>query len=620
LGILLQLLRKITMKLTEIMELVVLIFTLLLMSTSFAQTNTEDKKTELEKKVERLQDVTETRLPSAELAVPKVAGPLFSVKELRINGNTLVSTSELLGKLPLSYTVSVPKDETVVEQTYDFRVLHEIIREPGTTRQVPLKTLQGLTRYILSVYQDKGYAGIYVFVPAEAVEGEAKLVNQILPIQVLEGKVAQLTVKRYDFDRQEQQKGFLKDSVIQSWSPVQTGDVIQKKELDDFVNLLNLNPDRYIAAVISRSVEPDALNISYDVYEVDPWHLYVQLDNAGTEARQWSPRVGLINTNLTGMDDRFSAMYQAPWEAGMEDEYSVFGSYDFPLFTPRLRLNFYAGYSQFDVTPEGGINFIGNGSFYGTILSYNVFQMDDWFVDVTGSLSREKSKVTPSLGLQSDVDMDLWGVGVNLHRSVDISNTSVGFNRTERMGGSGKNDFALARVNTEPDFIIYTFSASHSRYLETDKVNRVSGSFRMINSNERLVPAKETTFGGLYSVRGYKEDEIVADGGILASGQYEFDIVKYFESEESGLEQKQEEKGWLRKLAPLAFVDYGRAKIKHPVATEKRVQELCSVGTGLMVDIGESFTGGIYYGWPLRGTDDTDKNNGRFNFNFILRW
>ena len=41
-----------------------------------------------------------------------------------------------------------------------------------------------------------------------------------------------------------------------------------------------------------------------------------------------------------------------------------------------------------------------------------------------------------------------------------------------------------------------------------------------------------TTFGGLYTVRGYQESEIVADGGIIASVQYEYDIVKAIEKEQ----------------------------------------------------------------------------------------
>ena len=583
----------------------------------------QERKAELELALEKLREKAEDKTSSAELTFSEDTSQRFSVKELRFGGNDLISTAKLLENLPLAYTLIVQKDDTTVEQIYDFRALHDVILNPGQEREVSLNTIQGLTKYVLSVYQNEGYAGIYVYVPAAVVRG-TELVDKILPIEVLEGKIAKITVKKYDFERQDVEKGFLNDSVLESWSPLKEGEAIQKNKLDDFVRLLNLNPDRYVSAVISRSAEPNALNLTYDVYELNPWHLYAQVDNSGTDERQWSPRVGVTNTNLTGIDDRFSAMYQAPWESGIDDNYALFGSYDFPVLTPRLRLNFYGGYSEFDVTPQGGpFNFLGRGSFYGSVLSYNVFQIDNWFVDVTGSVSRENSKVTPALGLASDVDMDLWGVGVNIHRSDDMSNTSLTLSRVESMGGSSANDFAAARLNADPDFTIYNFGASHGQYLETSKVNRVSGSFRWIKSNERLTPAKMTTFGGFYSVRGYEEDEIVADGGMIMSGQYEFDLVKHsesFENLEANSDQAQDNKPWLRKLAPLAFIDFGRAKIKSPVVGERRVRELCSIGIGTIIEIEDNFSAGIYYGWPLRGTDETDNGDGRLHFSCVYRF
>ncbi len=587
-----------------------------------SSTQQEERKAELEQVLEKLRKQTEDKTSSAGLTFVEEASPRFLVKELRISGNTLISTAKLLEKLPLAY-IPVQEDETAVEKVYDFRVLRDIILYPGQEREVSITTIQGFTNFILSVYQKEGYAGIYVYIPKEAVQGTA-LVDKILPIKVLEGKIAAIAVERFDFDRQEMEKGFLSEPVLRLWSPVKEGEAIQKRKLDDFVKLLNLNPDRYVSAVISRSADPNALNLTYDVYEANPWHWYLQVDNSGTEERQWSPRLGVTNTNLTGTDDRFSAMYQAPWESSIDDNYALFGSYDFPVLTPRLRFNFYGGYSEFDITPQGGpFNFLGRGSFYGGVLSYNVFQMDKWFVDVTGSLSQENSKVTPALGLASDVDMDLWGVGVNIHRSDDLSNTSLTFNRVESMGGSSESEFTAARLDADPDFIIYNFGASHSQYLNTDKINRVSGSFRWITSSERLVPAKMTTFGGFYSVRGYEEDEIVADGGMLISGQYEFDLVRHGESlenREANSEGTQESKPWLRKLAPLAFIDFGRAKIKSPVIGEREVRELCSIGVGTIVEIEDNFSAGIYYGWPLRGTDETDTGEGRLNFSCVYRF
>jgi hemolysin activation/secretion protein len=132
-----------------------------------------------------------------------------------------------------------------------------------------------------------------------------------------------------------------------------------------------------------------------------------------------------------------------------------------------------------------------------------------------------------------------------------------------------------------------------------------------------------TSFGGMYSVRGYDEYEFVADRGILASGQYEFDLVKYEESQRAdGTEAEQEElkKPFIRKLAPLVFVDYARAKIKRPVGTERASEDFFSVGLGTIVELGDNFSGAVYYGYPLKSTDNTRTGKGQFSVGLMLRW
>ncbi len=569
------------------------------------------------------------KMPLEELNLLEDTTRRLSVSELNITGNSLISTAALLGNMPVVYNSSdKPLRRAEQEYLYDFSSLYEVVLDPGQSHQVSARTIQGFTQYVLSAYQRKHYAGIRVYVPEDAISA-GRLKDGILTVRVIEATVSNVTVSYYDPNHEKLEQGYLKRSLVLEWSPAKQGQVTNQKKLDEFVNLLNLNPDRYVSPVMSKGTEPNSLALDYDIYEANPWHFYVQVDNSGSQERQWAPRVGFINTNLLGFDDRFTAMCQAPWESGIEDNYMVFGSYDVPVLTPRLRLKLYAGYSEFDVTPEGGaFNFLGRGSFYGGMLSYNLFQTGGWFFDVTGSLGHEESKVTPSLfpTAASNVDMDLLGVGFNMYRSDDLTDTSIGFNRVESIDGSSGTAFDSARSGASPDFRIYTAHVGHGRYLDTEKVHRLSGSFRYIDSSGRLVPAKMTTFGGLYSVRGYKENEIVADGGIVASVQYEFDLVKYdqtssAEQTEQGKTQSAESaKPRLRKLAPLAFIDFGRAVNKAESGGQHSIDELCSIGLGAIAEVGENFSGAVYYGWPIRSTTETDKGDGRFNISLILRW
>lgn len=578
----------------------------------------ETRRTAVEKAKAKLEEKI------AEINLPNDTTTRFTVKELRISGNSLISTDGLLKKMPLIYNASDKSmEQAPSDLLYDLRVLHDITLNPGESRQVSARTIQGFTQYVLSVYQDRNYAGIYVYVPSEAVSEGAKLRGDVLPVTVLEAQITDVTVKTYDPNQNETEKGYLLSSAVLDWSPVKVGQVANQKELDDFVNLLNLNPDRYVSAVVTKGAEEKSLAVAYDIYEANPWHFFVQADNSGTSDRQWNPRIGVINTNLFGIDDRFTTIYQAPWESDIGDNYSLFANYDIPIFGPRLRLNVYGGHSEFDISPEtGAFNFLGRGTFYGGMLRYNLLQTDGWFLDIKGGAEHTRSKVTPEIGVlsSSDVKFWLWGYGADLHKSDDKSNTSLSFVGYRSWGGESSGDeFINSRTGSTSDtidsiFSIYTGTAAHSQYLDEDKINRVSGSFRWITSNERLAPAKMTSFGGMYSVRGYDEYEHVADGGILASFQYEFDLVKYEESMQAGEAQDETaEKPFLRKLAPLVFFDYGRAKIRDAVGTEKAHEELISAGIGFLVELGDNFRGALYYGYPIADTDATRTGKGRIN-------
>ncbi len=565
----------------------------------------------------------------SEIDLPEDTTQRMIAREISIRGNSLIPTAELLGNMPLIYNASAERlQQAESNYLYDFRVLHDIILEPGQPREVSTRTIQGFTQYIVSAYGKRNYAGIYVSVPPEALVDGTKLRDEILLIDILEAPLSSIATNYFNPDNERVEKGYLKSSALIKWSPAQTGEVGNQKKLDDFVNLLNLNPDRYVSAVVSKGPEEQTLALGYNIYEANPWHYFLQADNAGTDDRQWAPRVGILNTNLTGIDDKFTVFYQAPWESGIEDRYSVYGNYDLPIMGPRLRLELYSGYSQFDVDGGGGIDFLGHGSLYGGKLRYNAFQDHGWFFDLTTSLVHEKSRVTSSIFnsiLGSEVSMDLWGIGFDIHHRDDMSSTSITLDRIQSVGGSSQRKFwdtatlTGARTNADRDFTIYTTSANHSQYLDADKIERLSGSLRWLVPDERLVPAKMTTFGGMFSVRGYKESRIVADGGVLASVQYEFDLVKHDQPQDIS-ETGAEKKPWLRKLAPLAFFDYGRAMIKHRVAGEQGSQDLYSVGVGTLVEIGDNFSGALYYGYPLESTNTTDEGEGRINISLMMRW
>jgi len=585
----------------------------------------EEKKSQDQRSKSEVAGVSEADLEKVISNLPRDTSPKLTAKRIAISGNAVMSTEELLIDVPSVYSSSnQPLLQADSDSLYDFRVLQDLLAQPGQPREISARTIRGFTQYILSVYQANDYAGIYVYVPNEVLT-ENKLRDEILVVNVIEASVASVSTKYFTPDGEQAEKGYLNESALRKWLSVKEGDVANQRKLEETVNLLNLNPDRYISPVVSKGPDQKTLALNYNIYEANPWHYFLQVDNSGTDDRQWSPRIGLINTNLLGFDDKLTVFHQSRWDSGFDDQYSLYGSYDFPIMGPKLRLDLFGGYSKFNVNGGGGIDFLGDGKLYGGRLRYNVFQKNGWFYDLTTTLSREESKVSSSIFsaiLGSKVKMDLWGIGVNVHRRNDMANTNLAYDYVMRIGGSGQdkywNGLTGARTNAEKDFAIHTITANHSQYLKADKIQRITGSLRWIIPEDRLVPAKMTTFGGMYSVRGYRESRIIADGGILASVQYEYDLVKRDAAQGQAAQTLGDYE--LRKLAPLAFFDYGRAKMEDKVAGETGSESLYSIGVGALVELGEHFSGALYYGYPLESTDTTDTGDGRINLSLMMRW
>ncbi|HSV27504.1 MAG TPA: hypothetical protein VLH60_06380, partial [Sedimentisphaerales bacterium] len=285
----------------------------------------------------------------------------YLAQELVIQGNTRISTAELLAAAPNTYNVSGrPLASAPAEDLYDLTSILALAAEPGVQREITARTIVGFCRYVLSEYQRRGYSGVFVSMPADNIVGGIELRDGKVVIQVMEAEVSQVGVSVFNMDKVEKEEAYIDLEIFKQWSPVREGEMINEKELNEFVNQINLNPDKHVTAVISRA-EGDTLGVRYDLYERMPWRFYVQADSSGTGNRQWSPRVGIINTDVTGRMDRAALVYQARLD-DIDGNYSFFGSYEVPLWTPALKLMGFGGYSEYDTNPVGTSPFTFHGS------------------------------------------------------------------------------------------------------------------------------------------------------------------------------------------------------------------------------------------------------------------
>jgi len=83
----------------------------------------------------------------SEIDLPEDTTQRMIAKEISIRGNSLIPTAELLENMPLIYNASAEQlKRAESDYLYDFRVLHDIILEPGQPREVSARTIQGFTQ------------------------------------------------------------------------------------------------------------------------------------------------------------------------------------------------------------------------------------------------------------------------------------------------------------------------------------------------------------------------------------------------------------------------------------------------------------------------------------------
>lgn len=324
-------------------------------------------------------------------------------------------------------------------------------------------------------------------------------------------------------------------------------DLLLRNEIDDFVFRLNRYPGRRVDVALSNFEDQyGAVELDYLIRESQPWTLYFQVSNTGTEqTNEWRERVGFIHNQLTDNDDALQLDYVT---GGFEQTHIFNASYARPLTTDgKLRAKIAGGYSEFNASEVGqsNENFTGSSYQFGGELSYNVFQWRELFVDVYGGGRFQNVEVTNNtlgVALTGETDFALLGGGVRMERTTDVATTTIDLGFDVNASGIAGTDPAeltrLGRLGTQKDFTIFRFAAEQSFYLEpifdseafkrqeSTLAHEIVLAVRGQMTDDRVAPSFQGVAGGLYSVRGYDESAAAGDTVVIASAEYRLHIPR----------------------------------------------------------------------------------------------
>ena len=455
------------------------------------------------------------------------------------------------------------------------------------------------TRFLI---ENQFYLGFIV--PTNTVDAEG-----ILTFKISLGRVGNVTISK----SQEQPLQFYSRKQIGNRFPILSGHVFDYAVLHDAVSELNaiqdLTLDIYVKAFSDPQSESRFADLNLTYKSKLPLHFSLNSGNHGTDSTgEERFETSLSYGNITGHFDTVNLAYSL---SNDRDEFeSISGYYELP-FLRKNHVRIFGGQSDTAIQDivDPLFEITGEEDFLGFQISHH--WKEDQYSFLHFSLGRvwrkRKDRIFFDNQLISDMTPRVAPFDFGIHWGNYQQDPLGGFvrftlqtviNRDSIDGTSSPKEFAS---DTDRDYEIFRAYAVRRQILPISVMN-LTISLEAQYSNENLTSSEQISAGGSFSVRGYEEDELLRDKGIignveLGSSDFSFDFAtKWFSNEETGPIPVT--------LSGFGFIDFANLKLNQSqtLSTRNSIESIYSIGLGIRLNIFTNFSFHFDYGWPLRST------------------
>lgn len=470
---------------------------------------------------------------------------LVTITRIRIEGNTVLTKNQILPVI-----------------------------QPYLGKSVSNNDLQQLRYQISELYFKNGYVNSGVILPDQEIS------NGIVVFHAIEGELNKIHLQG-NINLSEQ---YILDKINQA-----AGKPLNIVSLKQGIALLQQDP--LIEAIQTRlypSTQLGQSELSVQVVERKMFQIKFGIDNyrsplIGSE-RAW---ITLQHNNLFGRSD--SIFTQFGLTEGLRD---YFIDYSFPV--SRINSNLGAYYSDTDsrvISEEArSLDIENRSSIFGFSWTYDVASKP-YLLDKL-KLSLEKIKSDSSI-LGGEINSELNSVNFTAYWKKQQKSSQLNL-VSGIVFGKAKEDSILLN-NSENNYALFSFT---TRYLKNkDQTQWMLKSNVQLASTSLLGVAK-ASLGGASTVRGYRENTISRDNGLLISAQW--------------LTQ-----GWVQGLNFIFFTDYGMGWNK---SDEKDQEHLLSIGSGFSWVGIKKLYAELMLGVPLINRSNENNNLQDYGLHFSVQY
>lgn len=413
-------------------------------------------------------------------------------------------------------TLFVRSFEVVGSTVFSSQELTELLKK-YIGRNVTFAELLQARSAITEFYVKRGYITSAAFIPPQTLE------NGVVKIQVIEGSLEGIKITG---NRR------LKPGYVRSRIGLAASTPVNINRLLEGLRLLQLDPlIQNISADVQAGTSPGKSLLQVNVVEAKTLSIAPSIDNGrvpsvGTIRR----RVELTQANLLGFGDGLRVGYTNTAGSNAVDV-----GYTIPL-NPRngtLSLAYGTTSSHVIEEPFDELDIEADSRYYELTYSQPLFQRPSEELALGFTLSHQHS--------QTKLGIDNIGPYPLSPGADDEGRTRVSalrffqqwVHRSERQVLAARSQFSIgldlfnATINNSaPDsrFFAWRGQAQWTRLLARDTLLLVRGDLQI--ADRALVPLEQFGIGGQETVRGYRQEALLIDNGVLFSTELRLPILK----------------------------------------------------------------------------------------------
>ncbi len=376
--------------------------------------------------------------------------------------------------------------------------LKDII-EDYTQTNLTFEQLQEIVNRINKLYLDKGFVTARAYIPEQTIE------NETVRIELLEGRVGEVTITGNKWTRTK----YIKDRIN-----AKEDSIFNVIELERDMTLFNrYNDGVALTGNLNRGAKKlGTTDIELVAHEKSPFHLTALMDNAGRET------IGKYRAGLMFQDDSLFGMRDKLTIGAYATRYSVtpFADYNIPVNKKDGRLGFSFSSSNSNIG-------------YGDYKIFNIkSRSQNYSVYFNQPIIRkpymELSSITSLEYKQATTSFD----GEDLYTDkIPSAKTGLNFRYDTKRGIWYVNQsvaYAAPLFQEDINYVKIEGSALRLHDFGHGVVGQLRANYQVIPKD--IVPyADQFVAGGLATVRGYSEGLLIGRSGYVISGELLFPLA-----------------------------------------------------------------------------------------------